>query len=208
MAAAYNHAENKKLGHVYETMLHMSSNKKCIWTCASGHTWPALPATLSGGHGCPKCAATAKESKMEATCKKAVASIPGFTFNAPSPRVVHKKPLRWDAVCAPLRVLIELDGEQHFKPIDFGPGPTDFKGQRDRDELKNQFARDNNWNLLRIGYSLRKHVDVIVNRFIRNIAKANAAGKRLHQYYGWEYRKLYEVGPVEERRPQKRVKRA
>ena len=48
--------------------------------------------------------------------------------------------------------LIEYDGEQHFKPIEKWGGEEKFLIQKERDERKNQYCKENNLNLLRIPY--------------------------------------------------------
>ena len=54
-------------------------------------------------------------------------------------------------------LIIEYDGEQHFKPVQFG-GMTkqqaikEFKIRKKFDKLKDEWAKKKNINLLRIGY--------------------------------------------------------
>lgn len=48
--------------------------------------------------------------------------------------------------------LIEFDGEQHFKPIEYFGGKEKFKIQKERDERKNLYCQEHNITLLRIPY--------------------------------------------------------
>ncbi|TDX48334.1 DUF2726 domain-containing protein [Orenia marismortui] len=48
--------------------------------------------------------------------------------------------------------IIEYDGEQHYRPIDFFGGKEGFKGVKKRDKIKNKYCKDNNIPLLRIPY--------------------------------------------------------
>lgn len=49
--------------------------------------------------------------------------------------------------------LIEYDGEQHFKSIDFFGGEEKLKLQQERDERKNKWCKENNIRLIRIPYT-------------------------------------------------------
>ena len=69
-------------------------------------------------------------------------------------------------------VLIEFDGEQHFKPVNFGnktPQETldDFKKIRTHDRIKNDYCIDNAIPLLRIKYDQVLLIGVMINEFIR-----------------------------------------
>ena len=49
--------------------------------------------------------------------------------------------------------LIEYDGEQHFESVDFFGGEEQLKLQRERDERKNKWCKENNIRLIRIPYT-------------------------------------------------------
>lgn len=50
--------------------------------------------------------------------------------------------------------LIEYDGEQHFKTVDIGwNSPEKLKATQQRDEIKNQWCKENNIPLIRIPYT-------------------------------------------------------
>lgn len=50
--------------------------------------------------------------------------------------------------------LIEYDGEQHFRPVDFWGGEEAFKYRQQNDEIKNKYCKENNITLLRLPYTL------------------------------------------------------
>ena len=52
-----------------------------------------------------------------------------------------------------LLALIEYDGEQHFKVVDFFGGEEKFLQQKENDEKKNKWCKENNIKLVRIPYS-------------------------------------------------------
>ena len=54
-------------------------------------------------------------------------------------------------------LFIELDGEQHFRPVCFGgisqeQAQINFEKQQRHDAIKNKFCRDNGFKLLRFRY--------------------------------------------------------
>lgn len=49
--------------------------------------------------------------------------------------------------------LLEFDGEQHFYSVDYFGGEEKFNLQRERDERKNRWCRENNIRLARIPYT-------------------------------------------------------
>lgn len=51
-----------------------------------------------------------------------------------------------------ITILIEYDGEQHFKPVEYFGGQEQFEKQQHHDKLKNDYAKENNIPLLRIRY--------------------------------------------------------
>lgn len=52
-----------------------------------------------------------------------------------------------------IRCLIEYDGEQHFRPIEFYGGESYFRDVQIRDNIKTQYCKNNNINLLRLNYT-------------------------------------------------------
>lgn len=49
--------------------------------------------------------------------------------------------------------LIEVDGEQHFKPIKLFGGEEEFKKRLENDKRKNEYAKNHNFPLVRIPYT-------------------------------------------------------
>lgn len=59
---------------------------------------------------------------------------------------------------------IEYDGLQHFEPRDLFGGEEGFKKTQERDELKNQWFKENNIPLLRIPYWNYDNIEDILNK--------------------------------------------
>ena len=70
-------------------------------------------------------------------------------------------------------VLIEFDGEQHYRAVKFDSTMTaeqaleSFKTTRTHDRIKDDYCKDNGIELLRIKYDQVKLIGVMVDEFIR-----------------------------------------
>ena len=82
---------------------------------------------------------------------------------------VGNKKLRFDFYLPDYNTLIEYDGMQHFKPIEYFGGEKHFNTQKQNDEIKNQYCESHKINLIRIPYTLSKdEVENIIMNIIQN----------------------------------------
>lgn len=63
-------------------------------------------------------------------------------------------PLPFDFYLPDYNTLIEFDGIQHFKPIEYFGGEEEFKRRQNNDAIKNKYCKDNKINLIRLPYTL------------------------------------------------------
>jgi very-short-patch-repair endonuclease len=76
-----------------------------------------------------------------------------------------KRKLPFDFYVIEEDTLIEFDGKQHFQKS-FNESDLDFNLRKYHDKLKDEFARDYNYRLLRISYKdINKIEDIIINFF-------------------------------------------
>lgn len=81
----------------------------------------------------------------------------------------YKKPLLFDFYLEEHNIAIEVDGEQHYRPIKFNNNDTkkaekQYKEVKIRDEIKNNYCSNNNINLIRISYkdiNNKKYKDIL-----------------------------------------------
>lgn len=64
-----------------------------------------------------------------------------------------------------LITLIEFDGEQHFKPIEFYGGIDAFNTLQTNDTMKNNYCKANEINLLRISFKEINDIENILNNY-------------------------------------------
>lgn len=93
--------------------------------------------------------------------------------------------LRFDVFLPLLKILVELDGKQHFESITFnGLDWTDLENQQRRDFIKNEWCLANGYHLLRISYSEIKNMESIIVSFLAKVATATTT---LQEFVGAEY---------------------
>lgn len=66
-------------------------------------------------------------------------------------------------------VLIEYDGKQHFEPIEYFGGVDKFNQLKLHDSIKNKYADNNDYFLLRVSYNQIDDVENIISKFNKTI---------------------------------------
>lgn len=124
---------------------------------------------LNAQQECPKCYGTANSKLTRAIDewldKASVEYITEYTFED----CKHERHLRFDYAVfnkGELQLLIEADGEQHFKPSNLLGGQESFELTKLRDSIKDNYCKDNKIKLLRIPYYEIDNVDSILQRHI------------------------------------------
>lgn len=121
-----------------------------------GHVWRVTPNSLLNGTGCPKCFNNSKgEEKIKLWLEKnKISYIPQYRNQTcknintlPFDFAIFKNSYKNNPA-----ILCEYDGEQHFKSVSYFGGEQGFLKRKNNDQIKNQWAKDNNIPLLRIPY--------------------------------------------------------
>lgn len=68
-------------------------------------------------------------------------------------------------------MLIEFDGAQHFRPVNFGGisqerADANFINQIANDTIKNDYCKDNKFPMLRICFDFKKNISILIRQFI------------------------------------------
>ena len=118
------------------------------------------------GNGCPKCCNF--DSKA---CKKIEKFLQVHNFDYVREFKIkeckYKYLLPFDFAILlkdKIKLLIEYDGEQHYKPIKHFGGEENFQLTRKRDGIKNEYCNKNNIKLLRINYMQENEIEEILKR--------------------------------------------
>lgn len=87
-------------------------------------------------------------------------------YRAEYPICIDNSRYRFDFYLPEYNLIIEYDGEQHYKPMryhdDEDKNILDFRKRQERDKIKNNYCKENNINLLRIPYYEKNNIDSII----------------------------------------------
>lgn len=147
------------------------SRDKLTLECNKGHVYKSSWDSFRDGFGlCPYC----RESKYKGENKireilelNNISYIEQYRFSD----CRNKKPLSFDFYLDDLNICIEYDGEQHYKPIDFGGSYSDdslnkrFATQKENDKIKTQYCNINSIKLIRIPYWEFENIECILKEF-------------------------------------------
>lgn len=149
-----------------------------------GNEWKTnADKVLNAKQECPECYGTAN-SKLTRVIdcwlnKNNVEHTKEYIFDD----CLHEKHLRFDYAIfskGELQMLIEADGEQHFKPSNLFGGEETFILTQKRDSIKNKYCKDNDIKLLRVPYYEIENVDSILHEYIQDNTEPS---RRKHKKY-------------------------
>lgn len=114
-----------------------------------GNKWFVAPTDILSGKGCPQC----KESHGERAVrlwfeKHGVEYVREYKFED----CRDEKPLPFDFYIPQYNAACEVQGIQHYEPVDYFGGEDSFKRQKRHDKIKEDYCSKNNIRLLCIPY--------------------------------------------------------
>lgn len=148
----------------YLSTIYIDSTKKVIITCDQHGDFKQLPFMHLRGSGCKKCKDTVGEKCITSLLNQYNIKFEG---QAKFPSAKFKNsgyPMIFDFYLPDYNLLIEYDGEQHFRAIDFFGGKKGFKQTQKRDAEKNEYCLTNNIKLLRIPYTEFDNIEEILRK--------------------------------------------
>ena len=128
-----------------------------------GYEWRIRPANLLIGYNCPVCGESRGERKIRHWLEKNNIS---YIYQHKYEDCKDVNPLPFDFYLPTYNILIEYDGEQHFKPIEYFGGQEKFELQQKHDKIKNEYCEKNNIPLLRIPYFKYNNIEEELNNFL------------------------------------------
>ena len=107
--------------------------------------------------------------------------IAQYTF----PDCKRHRALQFDYFLPKYNILIEYDGEQHFHPVKIFGGEAKFMDQKERDDIKNQYCRENNIPLIRVPYTVKTRLkSYLISQLKQHITDPLFEPERLTGRYG------------------------
>lgn len=152
------------------------SQKVIWWICSEGHEWKSEIGDRTGNSRkdciiCNNKRETMGERRIrQILTNKSIKFIKEYSFsNLLSERNFR---LKFDFAIFDerdnLKMLIEFDGGQHFEVVKIY-GEEHFKNTQYRDNLKNEYCKNNNIKLLRIPYWQINNIEEILNKALEVI---------------------------------------
>lgn len=139
--------------NAYTPILH-----RCL---IDGNEWIASPTCILMGKGCPVCKESSGERKVRLWLeKRQIDYIREKSFDD----CRDKNPLPFDFYLPDYNTLIEVQGQQHYHPVDIFGGEKVFELQKEHDKIKADYCKSNDIRLLRIAYY--EDVDEQLNNFL------------------------------------------
>ncbi len=140
----------------YSKVNYVDSNTKVEIICKKHGSFYTKPTNhITNNSGCPKCKSSKGESLIRnLLIKYKIKYFQEFKFNL----CRDKQSLPFDFYIPDKDILIEFDGEHHFKIKDFFGGEDRFRNIQRRDKIKNTFCKDYNIKIIRIKYTEMKKI--------------------------------------------------
>ena len=140
-------------GYVLLSMEYYGANDYITLKCPNNHIYDTGTfGSFKQGYRCPHCNRVSKGEQriMDFLDKFKVNYIhdKGY-FQDLS---INNRPLRPDFIIEDKKIWIEYDGGQHFKIVEYFGGLMNLLDIKYRDKIKNQYAEENGWKLIRIPY--------------------------------------------------------
>uniref|UniRef100_A0A6M3ILR1 Treble clef zinc finger domain-containing protein n=1 Tax=viral metagenome TaxID=1070528 RepID=A0A6M3ILR1_9ZZZZ len=151
------------------TEISKGTNKRVWWKCKEcQHEWKTSICNRAGSKqsGCLKC----NQSKGEKVINNFLNNLSiDFTPEKPFKTCKDKCCLPFDFWLPNFNLLIEYQGEQHYKPVRFGgiskkKAFQNLKKNQHHDQIKKDWSEQNNINLLIISYWDKKNIEEILKK--------------------------------------------
>lgn len=172
----------------YSKTVYVRKGEKVIIICRVHGDFEQETSSHLGGCGCPQC----RNSLGEEAVAVYLASR-GIRFEREKrfETCCDNKQLPFDFYLLDYDALIEVDGIQHFKSIDFFGGDESLTTQIRRDCIKDQWVITVEKKLLRIAYVDINMIDVIFESFMNNLdelmGKNRIAGSEFYDTHNRGY---------------------
>lgn len=152
-----------------------SDTPQRLWLCECecGNEVKVHSYTLTSGHtqscGCLRSESFSKFEVFITNILKENLILYNNEYGFDDCKGVGGKRLRFDFYLPDYNTLIEYDGEQHFKPIEYFGGEEAYQNRIKNDEIKNNYCKMHKINLIRIPYTLKEEaVKEIIMNIIQN----------------------------------------
>lgn len=129
---------------------YINSKNKVLVKHKCGKEWEIKPHHLLYRDMCPRCKTSIGEKHISKyLTERGIVFEEQRTFDD----LKYKRNLSYDFYLPELGILIEYQGAQHYMPIDSFGGVESFEQQKIKDDIKRNYAKDNNYTLIEVKYT-------------------------------------------------------
>ena len=139
--------------------------KVCIICPQHGKFWQSPNKHLSRKQGCPICKSSHAERKIIQFFEENNVT---YERQKRFDKCRNKKPLPFDFYLPKQNLLIEYDGELHYRLSRRAKKQEKLERTQTHDKIKTKFAEDNNISLLRIPYWEKDNIKQVLKKTIKN----------------------------------------
>lgn len=176
----------------YTNTVYENCKKNVIIRCKKHGDFLQRPSSHLNGNGCPTCLSSIGENIIKVFLdKKNIHHETQKTFA----ECKYKNKLRFDFYIPSLKLLIEVDGAQHFpqtvgKPIFSARGhiftQQEYDTIKERDSIKNDYALKHDMKLIRIPNRNKTDRSNIISILEKNISISNTKNIFNHNFFGYD----------------------
>lgn len=135
--------------YTYDITEYITAKHKVLIFCPQHGKFLQRPFCHLRGAGCPKCSYSRGEAKI---CRILESMNIIYEPQKRFDECVNKRRLPFDFYIPSLNLLVEFDGELHFRGTEYFGGEEKLKQTQYHDSIKTKFAEENGYTLLRIRY--------------------------------------------------------
>lgn len=139
----------------YNLVNYKNNRTKVKIKCPKHGIFLQIPKDHLNGHGCPSCCKSLGELFLSRIFDDNKIKYQ-IEYKFENCRGIGNKKLPFDFYLYDYGILVEFDGRHHFEAVEAFGGEKALKKQKITDEIKNNFCRDNNLELIRIKYSSKE----------------------------------------------------
>lgn len=148
----------------YSKVNYITNKLKIIIICPEHGEFFQTPNNHLNGHDCPKCVV---KSKNEIVINNWLNQNEiNFETQKTFSDCGNISALRFDFYLPNQNLLIEYDGEQHFREVNYWGGYEGFEYRKTNDRIKTDYALKNGYSLLRISYAEKDNISEILKNNI------------------------------------------
>lgn len=149
------------VGYTYDFNGYKNIKSRILVKCSKHSQFETSAELLLNGYGCSSCGkkSIGEEKISEILDKNNIAYIKQKSFDG----CVFKNKMQFDFFIPELNTCIEYDGRQHFEPIEYFGGVYSLEKQIIKDNIKDNFCKNNDIKLIRIPYYEFDNIEKILN---------------------------------------------